>query len=225
MFFSPYALYVIPIVVVVTLVLIAASVRILREYERAVVFTLGRFQKVKGPGRAARRDARQYRRSAIAGPPPRPLTADLGEVGMQRWQRLRRAGRDNLLPQLVLPTLECAQLLHQRAAAAGVGNGLDHGPDLSIHPREIRLQLRPSGRGVLVRQVHLGDIPGDEGFDESRRKEAILQSHKHPRQYLVAKHGAAIGAGVSLAMIGASKTPMFSNDCHAAATETAAHEP
>ena len=50
MFFSPYALYVIPIVVIVALVLIAASVRILREYERAVVFTLGRFQKVKGPG-------------------------------------------------------------------------------------------------------------------------------------------------------------------------------
>jgi regulator of protease activity HflC (stomatin/prohibitin superfamily) len=50
MAFSPYALYVIPIVVIVTLVLIAASVRILREYERAVVFTLGRFQKVRGPG-------------------------------------------------------------------------------------------------------------------------------------------------------------------------------
>ena len=31
-------------------VLIGASVKILREYERAVVFTLGRFQKVKGPG-------------------------------------------------------------------------------------------------------------------------------------------------------------------------------
>ena len=29
---------------------VGASVRILREYERAVVFTLGRFQKVKGPG-------------------------------------------------------------------------------------------------------------------------------------------------------------------------------
>jgi regulator of protease activity HflC (stomatin/prohibitin superfamily) len=50
MFFSLYALYVIPVVVIVALVLIAASVRILREYERAVVFTLGRFQKVKGPG-------------------------------------------------------------------------------------------------------------------------------------------------------------------------------
>ena len=49
MFFSP-SLYVIPVVVIVALVLIAASVRILREYERAVVFTLGRFQKVKGPG-------------------------------------------------------------------------------------------------------------------------------------------------------------------------------
>jgi regulator of protease activity HflC (stomatin/prohibitin superfamily) len=27
-----------------------AAVRILREYERAVVFTLGRFERVKGPG-------------------------------------------------------------------------------------------------------------------------------------------------------------------------------
>ena len=31
-------------------ILLAASVRILREYERGVVFTLGRFWKVKGPG-------------------------------------------------------------------------------------------------------------------------------------------------------------------------------
>jgi regulator of protease activity HflC (stomatin/prohibitin superfamily) len=49
MFFSP-SLYVIPVVVIVALVLIAASARILREYERAVIFTLGRFQRVKGPG-------------------------------------------------------------------------------------------------------------------------------------------------------------------------------
>ena len=40
----------IPIVVLVLVVLITASVGILREYERAVVFTLGRFQKVTGPG-------------------------------------------------------------------------------------------------------------------------------------------------------------------------------
>lgn len=32
------------------IVLLAASIRILREYERAVVFTLGRFTGVKGPG-------------------------------------------------------------------------------------------------------------------------------------------------------------------------------
>lgn len=31
-------------------IIIGVSVRILREYERAVVFTLGRFQRVKGPG-------------------------------------------------------------------------------------------------------------------------------------------------------------------------------
>ena len=40
--------YIIPIVVV--LLLIAYSIRILREYERGVIFTLGRFQNVKGPG-------------------------------------------------------------------------------------------------------------------------------------------------------------------------------
>jgi regulator of protease activity HflC (stomatin/prohibitin superfamily) len=42
--------YVIILALVVAFFLIAASVRILREYERAVVFTLGRFQKVGGPG-------------------------------------------------------------------------------------------------------------------------------------------------------------------------------
>ena len=42
--------YLAPFAAIVTFVLIGASVRILREYERAVVFTLGRFQKVKGPG-------------------------------------------------------------------------------------------------------------------------------------------------------------------------------
>jgi regulator of protease activity HflC (stomatin/prohibitin superfamily) len=49
MYFS--TLYVIaPIVVVVAFILATSTVKILREYERAVVFTLGRFQKVKGPG-------------------------------------------------------------------------------------------------------------------------------------------------------------------------------
>jgi regulator of protease activity HflC (stomatin/prohibitin superfamily) len=32
------------------LILITSTIKILRQYERAVVFTLGRFQKVKGPG-------------------------------------------------------------------------------------------------------------------------------------------------------------------------------
>jgi regulator of protease activity HflC (stomatin/prohibitin superfamily) len=44
------SLYVIPIIFVVGFILLTASVKILREYERAVVFTLGRFQNVKGPG-------------------------------------------------------------------------------------------------------------------------------------------------------------------------------
>jgi regulator of protease activity HflC (stomatin/prohibitin superfamily) len=43
-------LYLVPVAAVVVLVVAKASVKILREYERAVVFTLGRFQKVRGPG-------------------------------------------------------------------------------------------------------------------------------------------------------------------------------
>src|SRR3954470_19384381 len=37
-------------VILVLLILFGMSIRILREYERAVVFQLGRFWKVKGPG-------------------------------------------------------------------------------------------------------------------------------------------------------------------------------
>jgi len=38
------------IILVILLLLVASSLRILREYERAVVFQLGRFWRVKGPG-------------------------------------------------------------------------------------------------------------------------------------------------------------------------------
>src|SRR5579884_1525302 len=41
---------VIAVVLIAAFIVITATVKILREYERAVVFTLGRFQKVKGPG-------------------------------------------------------------------------------------------------------------------------------------------------------------------------------
>jgi regulator of protease activity HflC (stomatin/prohibitin superfamily) len=38
------------VLAVVVLILLATSLRVLREYERAVIFLLGRFWKVKGPG-------------------------------------------------------------------------------------------------------------------------------------------------------------------------------
>lgn len=39
-----------PMLIFILLLLALSSIRILREYERAVVFTLGRFDRVKGPG-------------------------------------------------------------------------------------------------------------------------------------------------------------------------------
>lgn len=42
------ALVIVPLVIL--LLFVFSAIRILREYERAVVFQLGRFWKVKGPG-------------------------------------------------------------------------------------------------------------------------------------------------------------------------------
>lgn len=46
----PVYVFVVPILVLVLFILATSTIKILREYERAVVFTLGRFQRVKGPG-------------------------------------------------------------------------------------------------------------------------------------------------------------------------------
>lgn len=43
-------IHTIGIVVVLVILLIASMFKVLREYERAVVFFLGRFYRVKGPG-------------------------------------------------------------------------------------------------------------------------------------------------------------------------------
>jgi regulator of protease activity HflC (stomatin/prohibitin superfamily) len=43
-------MFLVPIIVIVAFTVVMATVKILRQYERAVVFTLGRFQGVKGPG-------------------------------------------------------------------------------------------------------------------------------------------------------------------------------
>jgi regulator of protease activity HflC (stomatin/prohibitin superfamily) len=50
---SAFSFVFLPAIIVAFFVLVAligATIRILREYERAVVFTLGRFDRVKGPG-------------------------------------------------------------------------------------------------------------------------------------------------------------------------------
>lgn len=46
--FADLAFYL--VIIIILLVIIASAIKILREYERGVVFTLGRFTGVKGPG-------------------------------------------------------------------------------------------------------------------------------------------------------------------------------
>ena len=47
---NPYFLQFVTFSVILLVVLLYYTIKILREYERGVVFTLGRFDKVKGPG-------------------------------------------------------------------------------------------------------------------------------------------------------------------------------
>ena len=44
------AIILVPIIVIVLLIISSSAIKVLREYERAVIFTLGRFTIVKGPG-------------------------------------------------------------------------------------------------------------------------------------------------------------------------------
>ncbi|OWO94423.1 hypothetical protein B5E41_14820, partial [Rhizobium esperanzae] len=46
--FADLAFYL--VIIVIAVAILASAVNILREYERGVVFTLGRFTGVKGPG-------------------------------------------------------------------------------------------------------------------------------------------------------------------------------
>jgi regulator of protease activity HflC (stomatin/prohibitin superfamily) len=46
----PMLITILVAIIVIVLVLLSAAIKILREYERGVVFTLGRFTGVKGPG-------------------------------------------------------------------------------------------------------------------------------------------------------------------------------
>ena len=46
----PVFAYALPIFLLIALFLVKSTIKVLREYERAVVFKLGRFQQVKGPG-------------------------------------------------------------------------------------------------------------------------------------------------------------------------------
>ena len=47
---NPYFLQLVTVGIILLAILLYYTIKILREYERGVVFTLGRFDKVKGPG-------------------------------------------------------------------------------------------------------------------------------------------------------------------------------
>jgi regulator of protease activity HflC (stomatin/prohibitin superfamily) len=48
--FPTFATIGVMVLVALSFVLLTGAIKILREYERAVVFTLGRFDRVRGPG-------------------------------------------------------------------------------------------------------------------------------------------------------------------------------
>jgi hypothetical protein len=105
-----------------------------------------------------------------------------------------------------------------RAATACLSDRPHHHPNLPFDSHQFGLQqvaLRPC---IAVRAVHLGDVFGDERFDELGRQKLLLQSPDHPCLDLVAKYCAAVRANAPFAVISTCKAAAFAGDCHAATT-------
>src|SRR5438445_9499687 len=127
---------------VIVVILAAASIKILREYERAVVFLLGRFQAVKGPGRriiipVIQRMVRVDLRAVVLdGPPQDVITRDNVSVKVNAVVYFRVVDAQHAIIQVV-NFLEATSQLAQTTLRAVLGK---HELDEMLSERE-RLNL------------------------------------------------------------------------------------
>ena len=141
---------------------------------------------------------------------------------MQRRQGLRGATCSDLVPQAILVMLKGLQLRHQGSAAAGVRDGLDHGPDAPVDACKIPSSFARRDKAFRLTRFTSATYAATKVSTSSGASRRSFSPINTLANIWSRKDGAAIGARVSLTMIGASETTVFSNHRHATAAETAA---
>ncbi len=170
-----------PIVIVVLLLVIVSAIRILKEYERGVMFTLGRFTGVKGPGvRLVLPIVQQMRtlelRTVVLNVPKQDvISRDNVSVKVSAVVYFRIVDPEKAILQVVNP-YEATSQLSQTTLRSVVGQ---HEMDELLSQREKLnaaiqqvLDQNTAAWGVKVTNVEIKDIDLDETMIRAMARQA-----------------------------------------------------
>jgi len=177
-------------VLIVAVLLLAASLKVLREYERAVVFLLGRFQRVKGPGlivvvpviqQWVRVDLRTV---VLTVPPQDVITRDNVSVKVNAVVYFRVVDPQHAIIQ-VANFLEATSQLAQTTLRAVLGK---HELDELLAERERlnvdiqrTLDLQTEAWGIKVSNVEIKDVDLNESMVRAIARQAEAERERRAK--------------------------------------------
>jgi regulator of protease activity HflC (stomatin/prohibitin superfamily) len=170
-----------PVIVVLLLILIISSLRVLKEYERGVMFTFGRFTGVKGPGvrlvfpMAQQMRKLELRTVVLQVPKQDVITRDNVSVKVSAVVYFRIVDPEKAILQVVNP-YEATSQLGQTTLRSVVGQ---HEMDELLAQRDKLnaaiqqvLDLNTAAWGVKVINVEIKDIDLDETMIRAMAQQA-----------------------------------------------------
>jgi regulator of protease activity HflC (stomatin/prohibitin superfamily) len=178
------------VVVLILLVLMATSIRVLREYERGVVFMLGRFWKVKGPGLVilipvVQQMVRVDLRTVVLDVPPQDvITRDNVAVKVNAVVYFRVVDPEKAIIQVV-QYLEATSQLAQTTLRAVLGK---HELDQLLAEREKLnldiqrvLDVQTDAWGIKVSNVEIKDVDLNETMIRAIARQAEAERERRAK--------------------------------------------
>jgi regulator of protease activity HflC (stomatin/prohibitin superfamily) len=175
---------------VIAVLLAAASIKILREYERAVVFLLGRFQGVKGPGLffifpVVQQMVRVDLRTVVLDVPPQDvITRDNVSVKVNAVVYFRVVGPQNAIIQVV-NFLEATSQLAQTTLRSVLGK---HELDALLAEREklnldiqTVLDQQTDAWGIKVSNVEIKHVDLNESMVRAIARQAEAERERRAK--------------------------------------------
>ncbi|HET6546606.1 MAG TPA: slipin family protein, partial [Rhodanobacteraceae bacterium] len=178
------------VVVVIIVLLLLSSIKILREYERGVVFLFGRFQSVKGPGiiillpvvqQMVRMDLRTV---VLAVPPQDVISRDNVSVKVNAVIYFRIIDPEKAVIQ-VADVFEATSQLAQTTLRSVLGqHELDDmlaARDKLNHDIQIILDQHTDAWGIKVANVEIKQVDLDEGMIRAIAKQAEAERQRRAK--------------------------------------------